>query len=301
MSLKKIKKTDSGKKDDLDPTQDEFIDKTSSALDWAYERRRPLGVLIILALAAAVAGIVFNRVTQDRRAEESLLVSAGLEAAFAEVKPPTEEKTPDETEAAETDKPLTFENAKSRAEEALSRWTKLVEQGEPRFKNLGILEKAAVLLDLEEYEKAVAAYESFMAQAAGAPPWLKAQAQEGLGYALEGAGRSDDALARFEKWMAESEGPTKIVASYHAGRLAQKKGDAEKAEKLFNEVMTAYKNAEAPSRYDILFVQARTRLLTLNPSAEVPDMPAGDMGAFEGLDPAILRQLMQAQRGAGAS
>ena len=299
MSSRKIRKSDSDKRDDLDPTNDEFIAKTTSVFDWAYEHRRPLGLLIVVALIASVGGIVFSKVMEKRRAEESSLVSNGLEAAFAPLKSGTESMPGAEGDEESDD--LTFDNAQARAEEALKRWSDLVEKGEPRFKSLGELEKAATLIDLGKYEDAVSSYEAFLKDGAKAPAWLKSQAMEGLGLALEAAGKVDDAKAQFEKWMNDSAGPTKTLAAYHTARLSQEKGDKEAAVKLYKEVMDTYKEGDAPGRYDVVFVQARTRLLSLDPSAEVPDMPAGDMGGLEGMDPRILQQLMQARTGAGAS
>ena len=301
MSSRKIKKTETEKKDELDPTKDEFITTTVSALDWAYAHRRPLGLLIVVALLAAVGGIMFSGMMEDRRAEESSLVSLGLEASFARLK----EADPElEAAAAENDADdsLVFDDAKARAEEALKRWSAVAEKGEPRFRSLGELEKAATLMDLGDYAKAEQAYEAFLANAGKAPVWLKSQAVEGLGLALEAQDKLDDAIKRFESWKGEIEGPAAVLAAYHAARLSQKKGDKDAAVKLYTEVMDAYKGEDAatPGRYDVIFVQARTRLLSLAPDAEVPELPGGGMDGFEGMDPRILQQLMQA-RGAGAS
>lgn len=301
MSLRKIKKTDDENKENLDPTKDEFIEKTSSIFDWAYDHRRPLGLFIVLALVAAVVGIVVDRMMESRRAEESVLISEGLDAAFGKLKPPAGEETAPSPEENEDDGTLKFDSVEARAKEALSRWSKVVEMGEPRFKSIGNLEKAASLLDLGEYQKAEAAYEAFLSDSADAPAWLKAQALEGMGYTLEALGKLDDAKQRFDQWMTEADGPAKVLATFHSARLSQKKGDAEGAKKLYKEVLDAYKDDVQPSRYDVVFVQARTRLLTLDPAAEVPELPAGDMGAFEGMDPRILQQLMQARSGSGAS
>jgi tetratricopeptide (TPR) repeat protein len=303
LSLTKIKKTGESKKDALDPTKDDFIEKTGSAFDWAYAHRRPIGLFIVLALVAAVAGIIIDHFSEKRRAEESQLVSEGLYASFGKVETPSEDEAAPEEKKDEDndDDTLRFDSAEARAKEALTRWTKVVDEGEAKFKNLGNLEKAATLLDLGEFDKAAAAYKAFLGNAKDAPSWLTAQAMEGMGYALESLGKLDEAKQEFEKWMNESDGPTKVLATYHAARLSQKKGDADAAKKLFKEVLDTYKDGNAPSRYDVLFVQARTRLLTLDPTAEVPNMPAGDMGGLEGMDPRILQQLMQAQSGTGAS
>jgi tetratricopeptide (TPR) repeat protein len=300
LSSRTIKKTET-KKQELDPTRDEFISKTTSIFDWVYDHRRPIGLLIVLALLVAVGGIVFNHFSEKKRAEESQLVSSGLEASFALLKPPaSEEPAADKgkKDKKEKDDELTFDSANARAKEALVRWTKLADAGDSRFKDIGLLEKGAAELDLGEFEKAKQSYEQFLSNGDKIPSWLKAQAMEGLGYALEALNKTDEAKADFEKWMAEAEGPAKIVATYHAARLSLKKGDTETAKKLLKEVMAQYK-VEKPSKYDMVFAQARTRLLMIDPSAQVPDLPGGDMDGLEGIDPRILQQLMQAQSGAG--
>jgi tetratricopeptide (TPR) repeat protein len=156
-------------------------------------------------------------------------------------------------------------------------------------------------LDLGEYDKAIAAYRAFLGSKAATVDILKAQAVEGLGYALEASGKLEEAKKEFEKLMASSSGETKKMATYQTARLSEKKGEEDAAKKLYKDVLDAYGESEKPSRFDVIFVQARTRLLNLDPKAEVPDLPAGSGNPFEGMDPRLLQQLMQANRGAGAS
>ncbi len=304
MSTKTIKKTES-KKQELDPNRDEFIAKTSSVFDWVYEHRRPVGLLIVLALLVAVGGIIFNRISEKKRAEESALIASGLEASFALIKPPGADEgaaaaDKDEKGKKEKEEELTFDSAEARSKEALSRWTKLADNGKAVFKDIGLLEKGAAELDLGEYEKARQSFEQFLSASQKIPSWLKAQAMEGKGYALEGLNKDGEAKAQFETWMNDPDNAFKTLATYHTARLAQKTGDVETAKKLYKEVMAAYKDDNKPTTYDVMFVQARTRLLTLDPTAKVPDLPAGSgMNGLEGIDPRILQQLMQSQSGAG--
>jgi len=300
VSQKKIKKVDKDKKDDLDPSQDEFVTKTTSVMDWAYDHRRPLGVLIVVALVVAVAGIFANRYLQNKAAVESKALAAGLEASVARVVVPDPEGDDAAPKPETPDDELTFDSFKARATEALKRWNEVSTQT-VELKPLADLGKAAAHLDLGEYDKAVAAYRAFLASKAASVDVLKAQAVEGLGYALEADGKLDEAKAEFDKLMSSSSGETKKMATYQSGRISEEKGDKDSAKKLYKAVLDTYNDTEKPSRFDVVFVQARTRLLTLDPKAEVPDLPAGTGNPFDGMDPRMLQQLMQAQRGAGAS
>ncbi len=298
MSQKKIKNTEK-RSDDLDPNQDEFISKTTSVFDWAYEHRRPIGLLIAVALIGSVAGIALDRILAGRAAEESKLLGQGLEAAVAEVIPPAEDgETSAKPEGVE--ERLTFASQSAQASEAMKRWKEVVSGTSNSIRGIGQLGVAAAHFELGEYDKAVEEYEELLSSNDANLKFLRSEIVEGLGYALEASGKVDAALKRIEALITETEGEARKSATYQAGRLAQLKGDKEAAKKYFKEVMAAYSDTEQPSRLDVVFVQARSRLLQLDPSAKVPDMPAGGMGAFDGMDPRILQQLMQA-RGAGAS
>ena len=304
MSQKKIKNTEKKRSQDLDPNQDQFINKTMGVLDWAYAHRRPIGLLILIALVVSVAGIVAKHFMDKRNSDSSKLLAEGLAASTALVKPPAPEgdDTPVPKEEDEDDDALlTYDSSKARATEMLKRWKKVVSDADADVKIIGKLGSAISHFELGEYDDAVKDYETFLADKDPSLVWIKPAAIEGLGYALEAKGKLDEAQKRFEALMSESQGEAKRTATYQAARMAQLKGDDDGAKKLFKEVLSSYSEEEKPSRFDLVFVQSRTRLLELDPKAEVPDMPAGGMGAFDGMDPRILRQLMQAKQGAGAS
>lgn len=297
VSSKKIKNTNKKSKEELDPLNDEFITKTSSILDWAYERRRALGLLIVVALVVAVAGIFTSRYFENKAAGESKFIADGLDAAMARIVVP--DKDSPEKERAEEES-LTFDSVKARATEALKRWSDATtEAGE--LKGIAELGKAGALLDLGEFDKAIVAYKAFLASKTATADVLRVQAVEGLGYALEAAGKEKEAKAEFEKLRQSSGGEVKKMVTYQAARLAEKTGDKEDAKKLYKEVLATYNETNKPSRFDVVFVQARTRLLSLDPKAEVPELPSGTGSGLDGIDPRLLQQLMAQQRAAGAS
>ena len=73
------------RKDDLDPNKDEFIERSMSFLDWAVERRKQIGALLLVALVAAIAGIAFNHYSESKAEEQSAAVEDELAAIVAPV------------------------------------------------------------------------------------------------------------------------------------------------------------------------------------------------------------------------
>ena len=49
---------------------------------------------------------------------------------------------------------------------------------------------------------------------------------------------------------------------------------------------------------DYLFLQARERALAIDPQADVPRAPSTGLGGLDGMDPAMLQQLLEARAGA---
>lgn len=297
MARRKIKPGEKKRKDALDPANDEFVEKSMSFLDWAYEHRRPVGLILGLALVVAIAAIITNRVLDSQRAEASKMLAEGLEAATAPVVSPSEDlpSAKDDDE----DEKLTFETASARATDALKKFKEAAAKTSSFHKTFSLLGKASAESDLGQFDQAAAEYQNVLSSKAADQPWLKALALEGLGYALESEGKTDEAIKKFEE-MGQINHPTaKNLSKYHMARLYSKKEDVEKAEKLFKEVVDFYADANEIDKLNYVFMQSRERLLALNPDAEVPEIPQSGFGGLEGMDPRILQQLMQAQSGGG--
>lgn len=287
----------SKRKDDLDPDNDQFIDKTMTAFDWAYERRRPIMLALFAVLLAAVGGIVFDRVMEGKRVEATGSLSKGLDAATAPIIPAPKDDSQIPPPEAKSDI-LTFETLEARATATLKQFEETVQRGDPATKTFALLGKGAAKYDLGEFDDAIKIYQEILGAKEADLAWLRQAATEGLGLSLEAGGKSDEALKQFEKLMDDTNEMVANTARYHGGRLAASKGDKEKAQKLLGQVLETYKESGKLSRFDYLFVQTRQYLLALNPEADVPDVPASGL---DGIDPRLLRQLMQAQSGGGQS
>ncbi len=293
MARKKIKEKTS-RKDGLDPNKDNFIEKSMTAFEWAMSRRRQIGVALGVALLAAVAGIVVNRMIEADRAEASAELDEALAAALAPVVQLGDD--PESPQEMDEGQPLTFETRGARATEAIGRAVKLEEsRGGSAIGAAARLVEAGARLDSGEHEAAIAAYEAFLDGAGSDLDWLRPNALEGLGLALEAAGKTEEARTRFQELGRTATGRTVLAAKYNEARMTRILGDNTAAAELLREVVSGIAEGDY-DRLDYLFVQAGNLLRTVDPEADVPSLPGGGMG---GIDPAMLEQLMQAQQAGG--
>jgi tetratricopeptide (TPR) repeat protein len=294
VTRKKIKATgQKSRKDDLDPNKDKFITETMSVMEWTYSRRRPIALVLGFALVAALLGIGLDYVQERARVRKSGVLAEGLEVASAPVILPKDDSSalPKETE----DDNIMFETEKARATESLKKFETATAETDSNIALLSQLGLATSHANLGEYDKAIAIYEKLLASSGSALSFIKPNAVEGLGYALEASGKIKEAKARFDDLMKTQQGTALAMAKYQAARLSIKDGNAEGAETLLQEIVDAYKEKDQADRLNFLFVNARQLLLQINPDADVPDLPTGG----QAIDPNLLKQMMQNQAGSG--
>lgn len=202
MTRKKIDVKVESDKDRLDPSKDEFVVTSMSFLDWLVERRRQVGVILALALLVAVGAIVFNNHRDSVAAESSMRLSAGLDAWTAPIVRTTDENgVPMER----NNDLLSFESREKRATETLSRTEKAISSGDVDvYARLAGLIKASALFDKGDYDKAAAAYQSFLSGDAAGVSWLYANAFEGLISSLHAAGKKEEAAKIVERFVKEN-------------------------------------------------------------------------------------------------
>jgi tetratricopeptide (TPR) repeat protein len=297
VTRRKIKATaPKSRKDDLDPDKDKFVIETMSIMEWTYARRRPIALVLGFALVAALAGIGLDRVQQSARVRKSAVLAQGLDIATAPVVPPSQDDSqalPKETE----DDQVMFETEKARATESLRKFDTVTKETDASIALLSQLGLATSHANLGEYDKAISIYESLLASGDSALFFIRPNAVEGLGYALEASGKIKEAKAQFDDLIETEQGTAAAMAKYHAARLSLKEGDAKDAEKLLKEIVDLYKEQDQVGRLNFLFVKAREQLLQINPDADVPDLPSGG----QSIDPNLLKQMMRNRAGGDVS
>ena len=287
MARKKIvKKIDV--KDDLDPNNDEFMVKSMSFLDWAVERRKQLGALMLLILLAAIGGIVANNIMDADKESSSALLEAGLEVAVAPIIP-SENDIP-----AADDGKVWFETTEAKTSKSLELFGKVIEQKPgSTYAAMATLNMAAAKYDTGKYDEAVKQYKAFLSSMDETTKWLQSNAIEGLGQALEASGKIDEARTEYKKLSTNAEGDIALIGKYNEARLIEKT-DKDTAITMLKEVVDKVRDSGKTDKFNFLFVEAREHLLALDPDAVVPDLPTGM--DLNNMDPAMLQRLIQARQ-----
>ncbi len=110
---------------------------------------------------------------------------------------------------------------------------------------LARLGEAGDYLDKREWDKALEGYSAVASSPlAGADPDVKVRALEGLGFAKEGKGDLDGALAAFKEIEGIDGRGNKELGLYHQGRVWLARGDKDKAKDLLKQ---AHDKLEQPS------------------------------------------------------
>ncbi|MBN2341047.1 MAG: hypothetical protein JXX29_15330 [Deltaproteobacteria bacterium] len=287
MGRKKIVKKDSSdKRDDLDPSKDEFVQKSMSFLDWVVERRKQVGLLLGTVLVVWVGVIVYNHVTEQKIQDASAVLSEGLEATIAPI------AGADVTDAQGEE--LTYASREARAKEAVSRLDKAIKetQGTP-VASVAKLAKAAALVDEGKLDEGIALYKQCLNDKS--LEVFKESILAALAAALESKGNDEEAQKTYQQLAESSTGRIAMWARLGIASILHRRGEElEKAETMLKSIVDEVVASSEPSKNDYLLVQARTQLLAINPDADVPEIP-------EGINPMILQQLMQAQQAGGAA
>jgi tetratricopeptide (TPR) repeat protein len=187
-----------------------------------------VGGLIVLGFAIW-GGLAFMK----SRSEKSSAAFARIEkVASADLLPAT-------GEAPKTDDGLPhFKTDQERLEAALKEADAFLgAHGGSKLKDEALLLKAKYLMALNRPTDALPIYQG---QLGSLDQRLRFLAQEGLGYALEGAGQIDGAIAAFDTLASEAAGQGgfyKDRALFQKARLLEKKGTPKDAEKLFREIL----------------------------------------------------------------
>lgn len=191
---------------------DAFLQKGSEGAGWFEKNFK----IVLGAIAVVLVGVLVVQMMQAQSARAASQVTADLTEAVDAYR-----------EATGLQKVLT-----STAPESLKKeWKKVHDQlSELRAAHpdhgaakLAALYQADLARRLERYDEAVELYDVFL-KSAKKDDALRFFALEGVGYALEGAGKNDEAIARFDE-LAKTQEFYKDYALKHKARVLEKKGD----------------------------------------------------------------------------
>ena len=213
---------------------DALARSSSAASKWIRDN---FGVIQWVLLAALVGGggyALYTSQSEKSVASASDALETGVIAdrgrVVAEDKRSEEEKESDPTKV--------FKTADERADNALASYRRVIaDHAGTGAAILARLGEGGALLDKREWDKALEAFSAVSASSlAGADPDVKGRAIEGLGFAKEGKGDLDGALATFKELEGVDARGFKELGMYHQARMLLARGDKDKAKDLLKQV-----------------------------------------------------------------
>jgi tetratricopeptide (TPR) repeat protein len=210
------------------------------ATRFASERRRAL-IVGATMLATVIAGsVIFSGVSEQRAARATAALVRIEKIAAADLRPDgAPAANPDGTPVADDGIPR-FKTEKERDESALKELDGFLAGSAGPLSNEARLERGPLLLALGRAPEAIETYQRVLGDALD--PRLKFLAREGLGYAQEAKGDLDAAVATFamlDEDAAVFKGADFYAdrALFHKARIAELRGNAEDAKKIYKEVL----------------------------------------------------------------
>jgi hypothetical protein len=286
---------------------DPLIEKTAKLSEWAKENQKTVQLVGAL-LAAALLGIAgFLYLDHKHEVEASTLLTKAVEDERARIGEPPK----DDDESKPADNAPMFKTFEERRESALKKYREV----ESRFPKSGAailarLAEGSLLLDKHEPDPAAAAFTDVKGSAlAAADQEVKGRALEGLGFAYELKAAMTPAeapkyLDEAAKAYKEMENTVEIrgfkeLAMYHQARVAQNRGENDKAKEILlslkerlGKIEDTTSNVPQGPSFPYLREVAMDRLREIDPTA-APKTPPMAPGGNPSLSPAQIRKMIE--------
>ncbi len=268
------------------PARDRLTTSGDSFIEWVKKHQREVAIAIggALLLGAGAVGYASYRAGQASKSGETL--SKGiLDARAPIVAEPEKDKRPGA-------KDRSFKSAEERRKAALAEFrevrTKYPSSGAAY---LAELSEGALLLDERDVDGAINAFTHVAASPLGqVDVEVRGRALEGLGFAYELKGQKDpaaldEAAKRFKELEQTEVVGFKELGIYHQARVAESKGDKDKAKTLLKDLRDRLAKSDTRDNFrQYLSEAADDRLRALDPGA-VPQRPGpgGMAGGIPGM------------------
>lgn len=215
---------------------------------WARKNLGLIQAVAAVGLIGAAGFIGYTYFTQKTMGESSALLASGVMAEAGDIMPEEKEDRRSEDDK-EYDPRVFFKSPEERADKALEGYRKT--QAEHPGTGVAFLAKlgeAGVLLEKREWDQAIAAYDAVLQTSlAGADADVKGRAIEGLGFAKEGKGDLDGALAEFRRLETIDAKWFKELSQYHQARVLLAKNTDDDRAKAKDLLKAAYDKLKEPA------------------------------------------------------
>ncbi|UQA56508.1 YfgM family protein [Polyangium aurulentum] len=268
---------------------DDALARTASATTkWLKENFQVLQWVILAGLVGVGGFLFYNSQAEKKSGNASSLLASAVMADQGRVAA----EDPRSEEQKEFDPTRYFKTPEERADAALKAYGQVVEQfGGSGAALLAKLGQAGVFLQKREYDRAIEAYSAVLASPlAAADPDVKGRATEGLGFAKEGKGDLDGALASFKELGGIDITGYKDLSIYHQARLLFAKGDKDKAKELLKPSYDKFSvPAKEPQPLEFVAAAVRDLYTRIDPAAAQAPQFGGGAAPIQ-MDPAELQE-----------
>lgn len=242
---------------------------------------------VVLALGVALAVIAARHFMHSGSAQQASQLAQALEIASAGV-------DAEDSDGKNDDGKPVFKTEQERASKALAAFDVVAKGDDGSASRWANLAGGASLVQLGKFDDA---QKRFAALRADKEPEIAARALEGLGIALESAGKPDEASKQFQE-LAKLQG-SKELGEFHLARLQLARGDIEggkTALKTLYDYLGTQAEGSAPSRY--LRAEVEVRLAEIDSSLvdKSSSAGAGAGGQQQFTEEQIQKMIEQLQR-----
>lgn len=247
-------------------------------------------ILAVVGGGLALAAIAFGaqRLMSSGAAEQAAQLSSALEIVNAPL-------DPEDADGKTDDGKLVFKTEQERASKALAAFDVVVKSaGDGATGVWARLGGAAAQVELGKFDDAQKRFQDVYDKHAKEPQ-LAARALEGVGIALEGAGKQEEALKKFEQ--LKSVDGSKELSDFHVARIKLAKGDREGGKtmlKALYDQLSKPSEGTASSRY--LKSEVEVRLAEIDSTLVDKGSSLGEGGPQQFSDEQIQRLIEQLQK-----
>jgi tetratricopeptide (TPR) repeat protein len=216
------------------PAQDEFVDFWSKLFQKIEPYMRAIlytigSAVVVWFLVYGISGWLEHKAqgAAEQFGKAVRIYDADLLADDSAPKPPKdEEETP------------RYKTEKERADAAFAALDELDKKwGGSDVAQSARVFRAGILYDLGRFDEAATTYKKFLDELKGKDVPLTSMAREGLGLSLEAQGKLDEALTAYQQLEPKAGDFYRDRALYAQARIAQRKGDKEKAKGLYQQIL----------------------------------------------------------------
>lgn len=262
------------------PYEDALYRRTMTLGEWINKNRKQVATVVAALAVAGLGAFAYFSYTGKQNADASRILLAAVEDENGRIGTPGKKD-----DDAPPDPRPEFATVEARNASALSKYREV----SSKYKGTGAailarLAEGSLLLDGKDADGAIAAFgDAQKSPLAAVDAEVRGRALEGLGFAYEMKGNLDEAMKTYKELENNVEVKGfKELAIYHQARVAEAKGEKDKAVELYKTVHKRVTDPLAKLPFPYLQEAIEDRLRALDPSALPAKPPAFGMGGMGG-------------------